>query len=49
MDRFRTVITFTDGSVAESNAAGDPVLLEGKTIQSISVDTGSRLLRAGKV
>lgn len=49
MDRFRTVITFTDGSVEESNSAGDPIALAGRSIQSIAVDTGSRLLRAGKV
>lgn len=49
MDRFRTIITFTDGSVEESNAAGDPIPLAGRSIQSISVDTGSRILRAGKV
>ncbi len=49
MDRFRTIITFTDGSVEESNSAGDPIPLAGRSIQSISVDTGSRILRAGKV
>ncbi len=49
MDRFRTIITFTDGSIVESNAAGDPIPLAGRNIQSISVDTGSRILRAGKV
>ena len=49
MDRFKTTIIFTDGTVAESNGAGDPIPLAGKTIQTIRVDTGSRLLRAGKV
>lgn len=49
MDRFRTIITFTDGSVEESNSAGDPIPLDGRSIQSISVDTGTRILRAGKV
>lgn len=49
MDRFRTVITFTDGTVAESNAIGDPIPIEGRTIASISVDTGTRLFRPGKV
>jgi len=49
MDRFRTIITFTDGSVEESNSAGDPIALAGRNIQSISVDTGTRILRAGKV
>ena len=49
MDRFRTIITFTDGTVAESNSAGDPVPLGDRSILSIAVDTGSRILRAGKV
>ncbi|MCY4526986.1 MAG: Rieske 2Fe-2S domain-containing protein [Anaerolineaceae bacterium] len=49
MDRFRTIITFTDGSIVESNSAGDPIPLAGRSIQSISVDTGTRILRAGKV
>ena len=49
MDRFKTTLIFTDGTTAESNAAGDPIPLEGKEIASIRVDTGSRILRAGKV
>lgn len=49
LDRFATTIIFTDGTTAQSNASGDPILLNGKTIQSIQVDTGSRIMRAGKV
>jgi len=49
LDRFKTTIVFTDGTTAESNAVGDPIPLNGKTIQSIRVDTGTRLLRPGKV
>ena len=49
LDRFKTTIVFTDGTVAESNAIGDPIPLEGRTIQSLRIDTGTRLLRPGKV
>lgn len=49
MDRFRSTITFTDGTVVESNADGDPIPLEGRTIQSIQINTGARIQRAGKV
>lgn len=49
MDRFSTTIIFTDGTTAQSNAVGDPIPLEGRTIQSINIDTGTRLLRPGKV
>jgi cytochrome b6-f complex iron-sulfur subunit len=49
LDRFRTILTFTDGSTAESNAAGDPIPLQGRQIASIRVDTGTRIMRAGKV
>ncbi|HLV35403.1 MAG TPA: ubiquinol-cytochrome c reductase iron-sulfur subunit [Spirillospora sp.] len=49
MDRFRATLIFTDGTTAVTNAAGDPIPLEGRTIASIQVDTGSRIQRAGKV
>ncbi|HLV36522.1 MAG TPA: ubiquinol-cytochrome c reductase iron-sulfur subunit [Spirillospora sp.] len=49
MDRFRTTITFSDGTTVTSNDSGDPIPLEGRTIVSIQVDTGSRIRRAGKV
>lgn len=49
LDRFSTTIVFTDGSTASSNADGDPIPLDGKTIQEIRVDTGTRLKRNGKV
>jgi cytochrome b6-f complex iron-sulfur subunit len=49
LDRFKTTLTFTDGTTAESNDIGDPIPLEGRTIASIQVDTGTRLLRPGKV
>lgn len=49
LDRFRTTIIFTDGTSVVSNEAGDPIPLEGRTIASILVDTGTRIKRAGKV
>jgi cytochrome b6-f complex iron-sulfur subunit len=49
MDRFRTTITFSDGTTVTSNDSGDPIPLEGRTIVSIQVDTGARIMRAGKV
>jgi cytochrome b6-f complex iron-sulfur subunit len=49
LDRFATTIVFTDGTTAESNADGDPIPLNGKQIASIRVNTGTRILRAGKV
>ncbi len=49
MDRFQTTIIFTDGTTAESNATGDPIPLNGRQIASVRVNTGSRILRSGKV
>lgn len=49
LDRFKTTIIFTDGTTAESNTVGDPIPLNGKTIQEVRVDTGTRLKRPGKV
>ncbi|MBK8030346.1 MAG: Rieske 2Fe-2S domain-containing protein [Anaerolineae bacterium] len=49
LDRFRTTITFTDGTSETMNRDGDPINLAGRTIASIAVDTGTRLKRNGKV
>jgi cytochrome b6-f complex iron-sulfur subunit len=49
MDRFETRVTFTDGSVEETNADGDPIPLNGRTIASIAVNTGARVRRSGQV
>ncbi len=49
LDRFATTIIFTDGTSVTSNEIGDPLPLEGRTIQQIRVDTGTRLFRPGKV
>lgn len=49
LDRFHTIIKFTDGTTAASNSEGDPIPLEGREIAEIIVDTGKRILRNGKV
>lgn len=48
LDRFKTTITFTDGSTEVSDGVGSPVALNGRTIASIAIDTGTRLKRSGK-
>ncbi len=48
LDRFRVTLTFADGSTASTNAAGDPIPLDGKQIVSIAVNTGARIKRPGK-
>jgi cytochrome b6-f complex iron-sulfur subunit len=45
LDRFKSTILFTDGSTAVTNAVGDPIPLNGRTIQEITVDTSSRIRR----
>jgi cytochrome b6-f complex iron-sulfur subunit len=49
MDRFQTTIIFTDGTTAETDTSGDPIPLNGRTIQELRIDTGSRIKRNGKV
>lgn len=50
LDRFLATITYSDGTTAVTDGAGDPIpLAEGKTIVSIAVDTGTRIKRPGKV
>jgi cytochrome b6-f complex iron-sulfur subunit len=49
LDRFKTVITFTDGSTATTDGTGDPIPLEGKTIASVTINTGARIKRDGRV
>ena len=48
LDRFKTTITFADGTVAVSDALGDPIPLEGREIVSVAIDTGTRLKRTGR-
>lgn len=49
LDRFATTIIFTDGTSATTNNIGDPIPLDGREIQEIRIDSGSRLFRPGKV
>jgi cytochrome b6-f complex iron-sulfur subunit len=49
LDRFKTVITFEDGSTATTDATGDPIPLNGKKILSLTIDTGARIKRDGRV
>jgi cytochrome b6-f complex iron-sulfur subunit len=49
LDRFPTTVTFTDGTTAAMNDVGDPIPLNGKQIASVSINTGRRIKRNGKV
>lgn len=49
MDRFTSTIIFADGTSVTTNADGDPIPLDGRTIVSIQVNTGARIKRPGKV
>jgi cytochrome b6-f complex iron-sulfur subunit len=49
LDRFKATVIFTDGSSAVTDANGDPIPLEGRTIREVLVDTSSRIKRNGKV
>ncbi len=48
LDRFATTIIFTDGTSATTNNIGDPIPLDGREIQEIRIDSGTRLFRPGK-
>jgi cytochrome b6-f complex iron-sulfur subunit len=43
LDRFETTVFFTDGTTAVSDAVGNPIPIEGKTIARISVNTGKKI------
>jgi cytochrome b6-f complex iron-sulfur subunit len=47
LDRFPIVITFTDGSTATTSADGGSILLNGRTIASMRIDTGRRIKMPG--
>ena len=49
LDRFRMTITFDNGDVVITNDNGDPIPLEGRIIQGVTIDTGDRVKRAGRV
>jgi cytochrome b6-f complex iron-sulfur subunit len=48
MDRFKTTITFTDGTAVTTDGDGNPIPLEGREIASIAIDTGTRVKRSGR-
>lgn len=44
LDRFPVRVTFTDGTVAETDVAGGPIPIpEGKTVAAVDVNTGRRI------
>lgn len=49
LDRFKTTVTFEDGTTAETDASGDPIPTNGKKIVKIAVNTGARIKRNGHV
>jgi cytochrome b6-f complex iron-sulfur subunit len=49
LDRFKTTITFEDGSTATNNDVGDPIPLNGKKILKVDINTGARIRRGGHV
>jgi cytochrome b6-f complex iron-sulfur subunit len=49
LDRFKTTVTFADGSTATTDAEGLPIPLEGRTMSDIAIDTGARIKRPGRV
>jgi cytochrome b6-f complex iron-sulfur subunit len=48
LDRFRSTVIFTDGSSEEMSANGDPIPLNGRTVQSVAVNTGARVKRGSR-
>jgi cytochrome b6-f complex iron-sulfur subunit len=48
LDRFEVTVTFADGSEAISNASGDPIPVDGKTVVSVAINTGKRINRGTK-
>lgn len=49
LDRFKTTVTFEDGSTASTNDVGDPIPLNGKKILKVDINTGARIRRSGQV
>lgn len=49
LDRFKTTVTFDDGTTASTNDNGDPIPLNGKKITNVSINTGARIKRSGRV
>lgn len=49
LDRFKTVVTFEDGTTATTDGEGNPIPLNGKKIVSVAINTGARIKRGGRV
>ena len=49
LDRFKTTVTFEDGTTATTNDKGDPIPLNGKKILKVDINTGARIRRNGHV
>ncbi len=50
LDRFRTTITFEDGTTAVQDSAGDAIPVDGRgKIVKVEIDTGDRIKRPGRV
>lgn len=49
LDRFKTTVTFDDGSTAVTDDTGDPIPLNGKKIVKVEINTGARIKRNGHV
>ncbi|MEZ4670229.1 MAG: Rieske (2Fe-2S) protein [Anaerolineae bacterium] len=49
LDRFKTKVTFEDGTTAETNDVGDPIPLNGKKIAKVDINTSARIRRNGHV
>jgi cytochrome b6-f complex iron-sulfur subunit len=49
LDRFKTKLTFEDGTTAETNDTGDPIPLNGKKILKVDINTSARIRRSGQV
>jgi cytochrome b6-f complex iron-sulfur subunit len=50
LDRFFTTLTFEDGTTASMDSQGDPIPIDNRPqITAITIDTGKRIKRAGRV
>jgi cytochrome b6-f complex iron-sulfur subunit len=48
LDRFEVTVTFADGSQVVSNAIGDPIPVDGKTVVGVAINTGKKINRGSK-
>jgi cytochrome b6-f complex iron-sulfur subunit len=48
LDRFETTVFFSDGTSATTNAKGDPIAIDGKTVVRIAINTGKRVNRGDR-